>query len=170
MCPPTLFSDHRISASRKICSTPQKDFFDSIGHQRRFDVGGMSAIAPTATKMLRRDERRRSQVQKSRATISRAACPWNCPPTARTQGGTGQSSIQSRSEHRNQYHGAWHGASAHWARSALGRSCRCWTEARQQSSLQSPMMSVQQPIYEQSATELYVNSRKSDRAAGRANH
>ena len=31
MCPPTSFSDHRISASRKICSVPQKDFFDSIG-------------------------------------------------------------------------------------------------------------------------------------------
>jgi len=44
------------------------------------------------------------QVQKSRATISRAACPWNGPPTARTQGGTGQSSIQSRSEDRNRYH------------------------------------------------------------------
>jgi hypothetical protein len=29
------------------------------GHQRRFDVGGMSAIAPIATKMLRRDERRK---------------------------------------------------------------------------------------------------------------
>jgi hypothetical protein len=35
MCPPTSFSDHRISASRKICSVPQKDFFDSIGHSRR---------------------------------------------------------------------------------------------------------------------------------------
>jgi hypothetical protein len=30
-----------------------------MGHQRRFDVGGMSAIAPTATKTLRRDERRK---------------------------------------------------------------------------------------------------------------
>ena len=29
------------------------------GHQRRFDVGGMSAVAPIATKMLRRDERRK---------------------------------------------------------------------------------------------------------------
>jgi hypothetical protein len=29
------------------------------GHQRRFDVGGMSAIAPMATKMLRRDECRK---------------------------------------------------------------------------------------------------------------
>ena len=30
-----------------------------MGHQRRFDVGAMSAIAPIATKMLRRDERRK---------------------------------------------------------------------------------------------------------------
>ena len=30
-----------------------------MGHQRRLDVGGMSAIAPIATKMLRRDERRK---------------------------------------------------------------------------------------------------------------
>ena len=35
MCPPTSFSDHRISASRKFCSVPQKDFFGSIGHSRR---------------------------------------------------------------------------------------------------------------------------------------
>ena len=34
MCPPTSFSDHRISVSRKICSVPQKDFFDSIGHSQ----------------------------------------------------------------------------------------------------------------------------------------
>jgi hypothetical protein len=27
MCPPTSFSDHRISASRKICSVPQKRLF-----------------------------------------------------------------------------------------------------------------------------------------------
>ena len=33
-----------------------------MGHQRRFDVGGMSAIAPIATKMLRRDERRKGHV------------------------------------------------------------------------------------------------------------
>ena len=31
----------------------------SASHQRRFDIGGMSAIAPIATKMLRRDERRK---------------------------------------------------------------------------------------------------------------
>jgi hypothetical protein len=31
----------------------------AMGHQRRFDVGGMSAIAPIATKMLDRDERRK---------------------------------------------------------------------------------------------------------------
>jgi hypothetical protein len=30
-----------------------------LGHQRRFDVGGMSGIAPIATKLLRRDERRK---------------------------------------------------------------------------------------------------------------
>ena len=30
-----------------------------MGHQRRFDVGGTSAIAPIATKMSRRDERRK---------------------------------------------------------------------------------------------------------------
>ena len=29
------------------------------GHQRRFDVGGTSAVAPIATKMSRRDERRK---------------------------------------------------------------------------------------------------------------
>ena len=34
--------------------------FESVqGRQRRFDVGGKSAIAPIATKMLRRDERRK---------------------------------------------------------------------------------------------------------------
>ena len=70
------------------------------------------------------------QVQKSRATISRAACPWNPPPTARRQGGTGQSSIRSRSERRNRYCESWQSAPAHWTRSALGRSCRCSTEAR----------------------------------------
>ena len=26
MCPPTSFSDHRISPSRKICSVPKKTF------------------------------------------------------------------------------------------------------------------------------------------------
>jgi hypothetical protein len=31
MCPPTSFSGHRTSASEKICSAPQKDFFNSIG-------------------------------------------------------------------------------------------------------------------------------------------
>ena len=31
----------------------------ALGHQRRFDVGGTSAIAPIATKMSRRDERRK---------------------------------------------------------------------------------------------------------------
>ena len=31
ICPPTSFSDHRTSASEKICSYPQKDFFNSIG-------------------------------------------------------------------------------------------------------------------------------------------
>ncbi len=30
MCPPTSFSDRRTSASVKICSYPQKDFFNSI--------------------------------------------------------------------------------------------------------------------------------------------
>src|ERR1700730_13488906 len=43
MCPPTSFSDHRISASRKICAIPQKDFFDSIGQTRHIrDARAMS--------------------------------------------------------------------------------------------------------------------------------
>ena len=40
---------------RKLTATTRS----VLGHQRRFDVGGMSAIAPIATKMLRRDERRK---------------------------------------------------------------------------------------------------------------
>jgi hypothetical protein len=46
MCPPTSFSDHRISASRKNCSVPQKDFFDSIGHQRRFKRKPRTSASP----------------------------------------------------------------------------------------------------------------------------
>jgi hypothetical protein len=35
MCPPTSFSDRRTSASVKIFSYPQKDFFNSIGPFRK---------------------------------------------------------------------------------------------------------------------------------------
>src|SRR5260370_14460644 len=49
MCPPTSFSDRRTSASTKICSYPQKDFFNSIGHSRKSaDVRGMSPLPPKA--------------------------------------------------------------------------------------------------------------------------
>jgi hypothetical protein len=34
ICPPTSFSDYRTGASEKICSTPRKTFFNSIGHKR----------------------------------------------------------------------------------------------------------------------------------------
>ena len=38
ICPPTSFLDRRTGASEKICSTPRKPFFNSIGHKppRRF--------------------------------------------------------------------------------------------------------------------------------------
>ena len=41
MCPPTSFSDHRISASRKIYAVPQKDFFDSIDPKATFGLIGV---------------------------------------------------------------------------------------------------------------------------------
>src|ERR1700722_11558921 len=51
-------------------------------------------------------------------------------PSARTKGGTGRSSIRSRSEHRNRYYEPSHGAPAHWAWPAVERTGRCLTEAR----------------------------------------
>src|SRR5580704_17700166 len=62
--------------------------------------------------------------------LSANAYPCHRRPPARTQGGTGRSSIRSRSEHRNRCCGSWHGAPAHLARPAVGRTGRCWTEAR----------------------------------------
>jgi hypothetical protein len=50
------------------------------------------------------------------------------PP--RAKGGTGRSSIRSRSEHRNRCRGSWRGAPVHWATPAMGRTGRCSTEAR----------------------------------------
>ena len=44
MCPPKSFSDHRISASRKICAAPQKDFFDSINPQQTSERQLVSAL------------------------------------------------------------------------------------------------------------------------------
>jgi hypothetical protein len=70
------------------------------------------------------------RVRKSRATISRADYPCHRPPSARTQGSTGRSSIRSRSEHRNRCYEPRHGAPAHLARPAVGRTGRCSTEAR----------------------------------------
>ena len=44
VCPPTSFSDCRTSASKKICSAPQKDFFNSIGQKAKSaKVSGTSA-------------------------------------------------------------------------------------------------------------------------------
>ena len=47
----------------------------AMGHQRRFDVGGMSAIAPIATKMLRRDERRKGPDSDMQARCTFASFP-----------------------------------------------------------------------------------------------
>jgi hypothetical protein len=41
--PPTSFSDHRTGASEKICSTPRKTFFNSIGQSRRTEAYGWTA-------------------------------------------------------------------------------------------------------------------------------
>jgi hypothetical protein len=38
MCPPTSFSGHCTSASEKICSAPQRDFFNSIDPIRKCSV------------------------------------------------------------------------------------------------------------------------------------
>ena len=44
VCPPTSFSHCRTSASKKICSAPQKDFFNSIGQKAKSaKVSGTSA-------------------------------------------------------------------------------------------------------------------------------
>src|SRR5271166_4875439 len=64
----------------------------------------------------------------------RAAYPCHGRPPARTKGGTGRSSIRSRSERRNRYYEPSHGAPAHLARPAVGRTGRCSTEARQLSA------------------------------------
>ena len=41
ICPPTSFSDHRTSASEKICSTPRKTFFNSIDPKRTWRRGDL---------------------------------------------------------------------------------------------------------------------------------
>ena len=60
-----------------------------MGHQRRFDVGGMSAIAPIATKMLRRDERRKGPIGDipRRANVTFCALFLLCgsPPSVRRE-------------------------------------------------------------------------------------
>jgi hypothetical protein len=48
------------------------------GHQRRFDVGGMSAIAPIATKMLRRDERRKGPEAEESYCVMVAGAAFLC--------------------------------------------------------------------------------------------
>ena len=54
-----------------------------MGHQCRFDVGGMFAIALIATKMLRRDERRKgSEALTTTATAPARAEP--CPEISST--------------------------------------------------------------------------------------
>jgi hypothetical protein len=54
ICPPTSFSDYRTGASEKIRSTPQKAFFNSIGHELprhltvRVAAAPLKAVAPFA--------------------------------------------------------------------------------------------------------------------------
>ena len=86
--------------------------------------------AASARRRALADVERRCRVQKCRATISRAAYLCHRRPPARTQGGTCQSSIRSRSERRNRCYEPSHGAPAHLARPAVGRTVRCSTEAR----------------------------------------
>jgi hypothetical protein len=58
MCSPTSFSDHRISASRKIYA-PQKDFFDSIGQSLPKRHLGVTSAYPSISGMTSwRGERR----------------------------------------------------------------------------------------------------------------
>ena len=58
-----------------------------VGHQRRFDVGGMSAIAPIATKMLRRDERRKVPQAAVSRRSKRRAYSIISSASSRTDGG-----------------------------------------------------------------------------------
>ncbi len=104
------------------------------GENTALHAGPSTGVCPRRGAHLQmglcRTLQRRCQFQKSKQAITPAACSGHRHPPLRTYEGTGRSSIRSRPEHRTRYHGAWHGAPAHWASSALGRSCRCSTEAR----------------------------------------